>query len=142
MTEPDPSFEPLGKHLLRVEGDTVFLVARGSLTLDDMRTLLARYEGIKHEYGCLFVLYDARQGTGIDSDARQYAARRPARQQEADLQVAFGISFALRVLVNMMIRAQGALRSRAVNFYAFDKEIEARKFFAAEREKIRQGIKR
>lgn len=134
----DSPFERLGSHSYRIDGDTVYLVARGSLTLEDMRILLATYARIKRDHQCLFIFYDAREGTGIDKNAREYAASQPSSNQEANLQVAFGISFGLRVLINMMVRAQKALKRRVVEFHAFDAEAEARIFFEAERERIRQ----
>lgn len=137
MTPEKSPPEFLGKHRLHVEGDTVFFIAKGSLTLEDMRMLLVKFARIKQQHGCLFVLYDAREATGIDKDAREYAVKQPSHAQEADLQVAFGISFAVRVLLLMIIRAQKVLQNRAVTFHPFDDVVAARTFFEAERARIR-----
>jgi hypothetical protein len=138
MNPPDGHLVPLGTHLIQVVEDTVSVTARGPITGDDMRALLDLFARVKRECGCLFNLYDARQCTGIDPEARKLASDQPSTNREADLQVVFGISFTIRVLLNMLIRAQKVLRDRKVNLYFFDGEIEARTFFEKERERIRR----
>ena len=140
MNEQDERFRPLGTHLIHVDGDTLFLVARGSVTMQDMQNLLNLTGNIKREHGCLFVLYDARRSTGIDADARKLIANHAAKVEQADLEVAFGISFALRVILTMVVRAQKVLQSRTVNLHLFEKESEGRAFFEVTREKIRQKL--
>jgi len=140
MNAQDERFRPLGTHLLHVDCDTLLFIARGSVTIDDMREILDLCTDIKKKYGRLFVLYDARNGTGIDPDARKLAAHRTPTQVQADLEVAFGISFALRVILSMLVRAQKVLQNRTVNLHVFASENEGRAFFEATREKIRQGL--
>ncbi len=138
MTEPNPPFEPVGRHLVRFDRDTIFVVVRGSLTRSDVHELFAIYRQVQVEHGRLLILYDAREAGGIDADARQYAASVPATTKDADLQVVFGLSFGLRVVLNMVLRAQKLLRNRSGNFHIFDTEANARTFFDAECERIRQ----
>lgn len=138
MSEQDTRFRPLGTHLIHVDGDTVLLAARGSVTLEDMRDILDLTARVKRQHGCLFMVYDARRGTGIDPDARQLAATRATTNDEADLEVAFGISFTLRVLLKMVVHAQKVLRNRAVNLHLFDAEAEALAFLEIERGRIRR----
>lgn len=132
-------FTLLGTHLVQVDGDTVFLRSRGKMTLADMREILRVFTQVKREYGRLFALYDASRGDGIDLDARHLAANRPTADEYPDLQVAFGISFAQRVVLNMILRAHKALQNRPVRLHLFDKEQEARAYFGVEREKLRQA---
>jgi hypothetical protein len=138
MSGQDKRFQPLGTHLIHVDGDTVFLIARGSVTIDDMQYLLDLTASVKRQHGCLFMVYDARKGTGIDADARQMVATRATTNEEADLEVAFGISFALRILLSMVVRAQKVLQNRSVNLHLFDTENEALTFLEKGRARIRQ----
>jgi hypothetical protein len=138
MNEQDERFAPLGRHLLRIDGDSVYMIGRGLVTRDDMRMLLEHFARIKQEYGRLFILYDARQCPGVDAEARKLAADQPTSKDEADLQVCFGMSFAIRVVLNMIVRAQKILRNRTVRFFMLENEKEALQFFESEREKIRQ----
>ncbi len=138
VTLPISAFEPVGRHLVRMDGDTIFVVVRGSLTRSDVQDLFAKYRRVQVEHGRLLIIYDAREAEGIDADARQYAASVPATAKDADLQVVFGLSFGLRAVLNMVLRAQKLLRNRAGNFHVFDTEANARTFFEAECERIRQ----
>jgi hypothetical protein len=138
MNAQDERYSPLGTHLIRVDGDTVFVIARGQLKADEMRVLLETYDRIAVEQGRLFILYDGRECTGVDPDARKLAAEERITRKEADLQIAFGLSFAVRIILNMLIRAQAVLRNRQVSVRVFDTEAEALAFLVPEREKIRQ----
>ena len=141
MNEQDERFVPVGKHLLRIDDDSAYLIARDVLTADDMRVLLETFDRVAKESGGLFVLYDGTKCTGIDPAARKLAALERPTQREADLQVAFGVSFAIRIIVNMLIRAQALLRTRTVNLFILNSETEALAFFETEREKIRKKLR-
>lgn len=136
--EEHATFQPIGKHLIRAEQDSVEVIVRGPLTIDDVRALFVVFGRVQSENGRLFILYDAREATGIDAAARQYAASFPSTTQEADLQVVYGLSFGLRVILNMVMRAQKLLRHRNANFHVADNEAAARALFETEREKLRQ----
>lgn len=135
-------FEPVGRHLIHLDGDTIFLIVRGPLTRPDVQELFAAFRRVQVEYGRLFIFYDAREAGGIEADARRYAATVPTTIQEADLQVVFGLSFGLRTVLNMVLRAQKLLHNRTANFHLFDTEENARAFFEAERERLRLEKKR
>jgi hypothetical protein len=138
MSEQDERSAPLGQRSIHVEGDTVVSTVRGTLTGEEMQQLLDNFVRIKREYGVLFVLYDGRHCTGVDAAARKLAASKPTANRDADLQVVFGISFAIRVILNMLIRAQKVLLNRDIAVHVFEKELDARAFFDTGRERIRR----
>jgi hypothetical protein len=138
MNSAERRFVPLGTHQISVEGDTVIFVAHGMLTVDDLREILNIYWRIKETLGQLFVFYDCRGSTGIDPEARKMATMQPRTKKQADLQVAFGISFTIRVVLNMIMRAQKVLRNREVTMHFWDNEATAWSFFQAERARLRQ----
>jgi hypothetical protein len=143
MSNQDERIVPMGQHVLRIDSDSLFLEARGTLTVSDMQVLIDHFGPIKRAFGILFVFYDGRKSTGIDPAARKLATTHRSDQTDADLRVAFGIPFGVRVLLNMILRAQKVLTHRDVSVHVFDKENDARTFFETEREKIRKkkGVK-
>jgi hypothetical protein len=143
MNEQDGRFAPLGQHLIHIEGDTLVMVLRGVLTGEDGRQLLDHFARIKREHGALFVIYDGRQCTSIDAAARRLATHNRSNDGYEDVQVAFGVPYAIRVLVNMILRAQKLLVNRDVMFHIFASEKEARAFVDKERARIHRekGLK-
>jgi len=128
---------PLGTHLIRIDGDSLEVTARGMLRGDDMRELFEHFVRIKREHGQLFVIYDGRESTGVDAEARRVASQLRNEEANATFRVAFGVSFSTRVLLSMILRAQRVLSNRNINVHIFDDEQQARAFFATERAKFR-----
>lgn len=141
MSDSGAQITPLGAHSLRIDGDTLELHASGPIKAEDMRGLYEHFIRIKREHGMLFVFYDGRNSAGIESDARRIASQTRSNDADANLRVAFGVSFAVRVVLSMVIRAQKMLANRDVNLAIFETEEEARTHFIAEREKVRARIK-
>ena len=70
------SFESLGKHLCRVEGDLVWLRAYGLMDVPDIASLIEICFGVCKRYGYALVLVDATYLTGVTSAARRLQADR------------------------------------------------------------------
>jgi hypothetical protein len=138
--EPAKRSVPMGTHLVHIEGDTLELIARGTLTFDDMTALLEHFIGIKRKHGMLFVLYDGLECTGFDPTARKLASQLRSDEVNANLRVAFGVPFTIRVLLSMIVRAQKVLANRDIHVHVFDHEKEARAFFDKERERLRREL--
>lgn len=133
---------PLGKHLIRIEGDTLFMVTRGVVTGDEMVELFGRFDEIKREHGMLFVLFDSRLNTGMEPQARKFALEQTDVGRGADLQVLFGASFGVRVIINMILSALKLLGKKSTSVYMMGAESEARAFFEQERERVRRELKK
>lgn len=135
-----PAEVTIGNHIIRVDGDSAEVTIRGLITYDDMYGWLEQFKRIKRAHGQLFTLYDGRESRGIEPRARKYAAVSKHDDADADLRVAFGFSFASRVMLTMVIRAHELVARRVVNVHLTDGEKEARATFEAERDKLRAAI--
>lgn len=133
---------PLGKHLIRMEGDTLFMVTRGVVTGDEMVELFGRFDTIRREHGMLFVLFDSRLNTGLEPQARKFALEQTDAGRGADLQVLFGAPFGVRVIINMILSALKLLGKKSASVYMMGTESEARAFFEQERERVRREAKK
>lgn len=131
---------PLGTHLLHIQGDTLELIARGTLTYGDLKDLLDHFVYIKRKYGMLFVIYNGTECTGFDPAAYKLGSHLRNDDADANLRVAFGVPFAIRVILNMINRAQRVLTNRDIQVPLFDHEKDARAFFEKEREKLRREL--
>ncbi|HRI69587.1 MAG TPA: hypothetical protein PK156_35390 [Polyangium sp.] len=127
-----------GAHRLRIKGDCAFVTVHGTLAVDDMQTILDCAARIKEKHKVAFFCYDGRKATGINADARKVAAKGDPEKSKADLRVIYGISFPLRVVVNMLVRTQKALFNREVHVHIFDEEKEALEFFEVESARLRK----
>jgi hypothetical protein len=131
--------ESLGKHLVRVDGDSLYFVTRGVVILEELEQLVEIYRRIKREHRMLFVFLDGRHSDGLAPDVRRYSVA-DRDKVVADLQVAFGVPFALRVVLTMMDRANALLRRKNTPVHIFDTESEARSFFEKERVRLRREL--
>lgn len=138
MKEVEENAIPLGTHLARIDGDRVFVKLRGRLTTEDVHGLFQLGMSVKRNNPHVFVLYDGKQGTGVDPDGRK-AVPKEEREFVADLRVVYGLSFAARVILNMLVITQKALFNRDLHTHIFDDEKDARAFFEAESNRIRSG---
>lgn len=129
----------IGTHLVHIDGDSLCVTTRGTLTLEDLKQLMEIQYRIKSTHGMIFALFDGRQGTGIDPDVRRYTVADRERYV-ADLYVAFGVPFALRIVINMMDRANALLGRKYSPLRSFDKEEDARRFFEEERARLRRTL--
>lgn len=136
MKEVEVDAMELGTHLARIDGDRVFIQLRGKLTVDDIQRLFQLGVSVKKTNPHVFVLYDGQRGTGIDPEGRK-SVPKEQRDFVADLRVVYGLSFAARIVLNMLVRTQKALFNRDLHTYVFDDEEDARDFFEKESNRIR-----
>jgi hypothetical protein len=140
MNDDDYGLEPIGKHLFRVDGDTIFFLTRGALSLDELRILMDHYRRIRIEHGRLFLFFDSRRSLGIEVEARNYNPPLERSLYLPDMQVSFGAPFTLRVLISMLNRANRILRRKATPIQMFETEVEAWAFFEKERDHLRREL--
>lgn len=131
-------FRPLGAHSYRIEGDVLFFRMKGVVSLADMCEILRLTAEVKEANGAVFTLYDSRENTGLDPAARKYATDHGSEKTHVVAAASFGAPFAMRVVVNMLNRANGILhKSRATPTMLFNTEAEARAYLLAARERER-----
>jgi hypothetical protein len=132
----------VGTHWVRVIGDSVFVTVVGMLTVDDMRALYNLAARVKEQHERVFFCYDGRQSTGIDPNARKIGAEGNPEKSTSDLRVIYGISFTMRVIVNMLVRTQKALLNRDIRVHIFKHEKDALEFFEKECARLRKELRR
>jgi len=132
----DDGFRPLGGHTARIDGDLVFLRVKGVVSLTDMMEFMRVQAEVKRKHGAVYVLYDSRENTGLDREARKYATDHAAPEYRVTAAASFGAPFGMRVLVNMLNRAHEMLRVEGTRVHLFDTEAEARAHLASERRRL------
>lgn len=124
-----------GTHEVRVDGDLIIMRSHGVTTLDDLRALTAICQRVRREHDSLFVMYDSREGTGFDREARKVLMQPTPSDVRADATTAFGTTFAVRILLRMLDRALVAFGKAPSGVVLFDTEEEA--LAHLEKERIR-----
>jgi hypothetical protein len=116
------------------EPDTVRLVTVGAYDLKLMEESNAIARELKKHHPTLFLITDSRQGTGMTADVRKALGENPDLMPYAG-SVMYGSSFAMRTMVNMMIRAAELLGRKGSGAFAMvATEEEAKAWVAAQRE--------
>lgn len=141
MAEADKRAFELGTHELLIEGDSIEWKVHGLLHAKDLEELIEHSIQVKRACKCVFVLYDARQCTGIDPSSRLWLSKAKRNTEAyADLRVAFGIPFGVRVVVNMILHTQRLLLGQPIEMHIFEDEAVARAFFVKERDRLREVL--
>ena len=70
------SFRPLGRHLVRIEGDTIWVRYHGSVTVAELAELFELFDSVYQEYGYAMCLGDATHSGIPSAEARRYQADR------------------------------------------------------------------
>jgi len=129
-------FRPLGAHSYRIEGDLLFFRMKGVVSLADMIEILRLTAEVKMANGAVFTLYDSRENTGLEPAARKYATDHGSEKTQVAASASFGAPFAMRVVVNMLNRANGLLHKTSIPTMLFNTEAEARAYLQAAREEV------
>jgi hypothetical protein len=125
----------LGPHKLWFEEpDTMRMVVVGPYDMKLMEESNALARELKQRYPTLYLITDSRQGTGMTAEVRKALGENPGLMPYAAT-VMYGVSFAMRTMVNMMTRAQELMGVTAdIKFSMVATEEEAKAFIAAQRE--------
>lgn len=141
MSESGRRSRSVGTHHVEVDGDSLFITGCGLLTVDDIQQILDLSSQLKEKHHFVFLLYDGRQTTGIESGARKLVSKGKQDDWTTRLRVAFGLSFPMRVMINMILQAQRSLFNKEMYVHVFEHEHEAREFFENERDRIRKLVR-
>lgn len=126
-------FLRVGRHLLRVEGDVVFVIWNGDVGLEDVRELFDAVDRACAGQPMLFMLSDSRSTGSFDPEARRWVMQQSRGRRQIALSVVFGASFPVRVVGNMIHRAMRLFVPDAPEIVFFGTEAEARAFIDEER---------
>ena len=127
----------LGPHKMWFEEpDTLRMITVGPYDMKLLEESNAIAHELKKHNPRLFLITDSSQGTGMTADVRKLLGEKPDLMPYA-ASVMYGSSFAMRTMVNMMIRAQQLLgRTGSTAFTMVATEEEAKAWIAAQREAL------
>ncbi|WP_240360497.1 STAS/SEC14 domain-containing protein [Pyxidicoccus caerfyrddinensis] len=125
----------LGPHKMWFEEpDTVRLVTVGIYDMKLLEESNALVRELKKNHPTLYLISDSRQGTGMSADVRKLLGENQDLMPYA-ASVMFGSSFAMRTMVNMMIRAGELMGKKGgIPFAMVGTEEEAKAWVAEQRE--------
>lgn len=128
------TWQPIGKHRIRIEGDVIFVRAQGDITGPEVLTLCEHMLKIQQQYGWVFEIVDAHSAGAMSGEARRQNADW-YRGHQLDVEaVVFGSSFVVRTLFSLFINAIRLLGSRQARVYFVASEAEARALVAQRRQ--------
>ncbi|MFP2911881.1 STAS/SEC14 domain-containing protein [Pyxidicoccus sp. 3LFB2] len=131
----------LGPHKMWFEEpDTVRLVTVGVYDMKLMEESNALVRELKQRYPTLYLITDSRQGTGMTADVRKALGENPDLMPYAG-SVMYGSSFAMRTMVNMMIRAGELMGVKGTTAFAMVATEEDAKAWVAKQREIDRAKK-
>jgi len=126
-----------GTHQYRVDGDFVTIRSFGVTMLDDLKALDQLYQTVREQHNSLFVLYDSRQGGGVDRAARKMLLEPSRPESRPDAAATFGAKFSSRILISMINRVLVSFGRSPTGVEMFETESQARMYL--EKERLRLG---
>lgn len=123
---------PYGQHHVHVDGDVVTLRFVGPASRADTVAFHDLLEQVLAERGGCFVLADLRGLTGICAESRRYISEWN-RSHRASGCAAYGASFAVRVIVTLLMNTIRLLNHDPPEFFIARDEAAARAWLDARR---------
>lgn len=125
MMEAMQPWQPLGKHLIRIEEDVVVVRAQGEVGGAEIVALCEAVLQVQQKYGWAFEIVDAHAGGMMNAEARQQNAEW-LRTHPLDVEVAiFGASRLWRTIFSLMSNALRLLRASQPLLHLVATEAEA-----------------
>lgn len=101
----DDSFQRLGKHYVRVDGDIIWFFQMGQLELDEVMQMFQIGYGVAERYGYMLILGDARNALPPTAEARRYQLEQIKRRSLPSHTAIYGANFVVRAVVTLTQRA-------------------------------------
>lgn len=138
---PEPTAYPdrIGSHLLRVDGDTIYMKFKGVLALEEARQMLTRCDAVCRQHGWIFMVADMTHAQPVPQDARKLFATWPLQGHYAI--AAYGISSPIRAIMQLVRAARRLLGKQGIDSHVVADEAAARQW-VAERRRTLQAAKR
>lgn len=132
-TEKDDSLRPLGRHLVRLEGDIIWIRQSGALSLDEMVSLFELFENLYERYGYAMCLGDATHAENPSAEVRRYLAERLKQRIYPSHSALFGASAVVRTLTTLTQRAIELVTRKSAPYSFHKDEAAARERLERER---------
>lgn len=128
------AFEVMGRHLLRREGDILFVKFQGPIDIQEMQLLFAAMVQMREGSPVVFHLYDGARAGLTSPAARRWAAENMTATHRAAGIACYGVSAVVRAIAELHTRAIALFRKQAaVPMVYFATEAEARAWIDRQR---------
>lgn len=118
-----------GLHAYRTEGALLIVLSRGKTTVPDLMALRQLHGDIKKKYGYVLAIYDGKDATGLEPDARKWAAEHSSGEMMFTAAAMYNTPFAIRVIATLTYKAVQLLTKLQLGpMEFFATEAEARAF--------------
>lgn len=99
-------WQQIGPHLIAVEGDILYVRARGAIDVPELLWMIDRCDEVVDRYGYVITLSDATEGTTMTPEARQCQAEFSRQHRDRlTVSILFGVNRVASVLINLIARA-------------------------------------
>ncbi len=132
----DKPVQPLGTHLLRQEGDLVWVVLRGVFSVDDAAALFAIVEKVQAQHGRFFLLGDLSATEVMPADTRRWIAQWSRVHGQPTGAAFYGASLLVRTFAMMLHRATNLISRGSAPLYFSRTEQEALDWLTPQRQKL------
>lgn len=127
-------FELMGRHLLRGEGDILFVRFRGPVDVQEMQLLFAFMVRMQAQTPVIFHLYDGTQAGLTSPEARRWAAENMSGVHRAAGIACYGVNAVVRAIAQLHTRAIALFSKQPdVPMVFFATEVEARAWIDRQR---------
>jgi hypothetical protein len=103
--EVDDSFQRLGKHFYRIDGDMIWMFQVGQLELDEVITMFQLGYQLQDRYGYMLILGSARYALPPSAAARRYQVDQIKVRNVPSHTAIYGANFVMRTMVTLTQRA-------------------------------------
>jgi hypothetical protein len=126
----------VGKHLVRVQEDTVFLTVHGQMILDETITIHEHIERILSQLHRVFIVVDNREGAGNSPDARRWIGEWNKRHKANGVAIFGSTGATSRALIALVFAVIRIFRKDSLPLVFVKDEAEARAWVSSERSKL------
>ena len=131
-----------GKHSVYIEGDTVYSIPHGEITLPEVHIFNDIVAEVIAKHGYCLYLGDIKDAAGIEASARRYSAQWSIGKPVLGIAM-FNAGLIASTVFTLLLKAANMIRRQALPFAFFRTEQEARSWLAQLREqhlaKLKQG---
>lgn len=124
----------IGRHLTRVEDDTLCVKIIGHYSADEARQVMTIADAHYEQYGTSYLLSDMTEGSPPPLETRRLIASWPLRGRYGAS--GYGISRPIRVLMQLMVASRRLLGRQTVEVYIAESEADARRWIAEHRSTV------
>ena len=121
----------IGRHLTRVEGDTLCIKVIGLYSPDEARQVMTIADTHFEQYGTSYLLSDMTESSPPPLETRRLIASWPLRGRYGAS--GYGMSRPIRVLMQPMVASRRLLGRQQVDVYVAESEADARRWIAEHR---------